>query len=606
MPDFPSASSESGDPLGLDATTRRCPSCGERYAGEGHSGCAAGPTRPASSRSRLDEIPEEAAAHAQDPSRRLHQYILVRQIGKGGMGTVWKAWDLKLTRWVAIKFLTATDEEDVARFQREAKLAARLRHPNIAPIYEVGEAPPTAPGQAPRPYLAMEYIDGQTLAAAPPLPIRETVEIFVKVARGVDAAHRAGVVHRDLKPQNIMLNADGWPYVMDFGLAKALEMESSLSVSGAIMGTPAFMAPEQAQGHLEEIDARSDVYSLGATLYAVLCRKPPFEGRSVMEVLMKVSTESPPPPRSVRPDLPETLEAILRKAMAPKKEDRYPSAGALAEDLQRFLDSRPVEAPAPPPRGVRLGILLAGTAVLLGAAAMVWRLAARPRIREAGRPAVAATSSAPREDPLAAVTRWRKGWLEDRRALVYTAFRPEDAEAASRAAARLRGLRDLPAVETEEVKDWFRGQIEDVRRDVDRWAARPRSEWPDRREEAARAARWCEAVRGAVREVPELAGVASEAEALGARAAAMASYRGTFLLRVYVRGARVEELRRGGKPVSFPGDPEAPYVVELEVDDYEVDLAHASGRETVAVKGAAHGKTYTLVGRPGAVRLVGP
>jgi hypothetical protein len=219
---------------------------------------------------------------------------------------------------------------------------------------------------------------------------------------------------------------------------------------------------------------------------------------------------------------------------------------------------------------------------------------------------VAATSSAPREDPLAAVTRWRKGWLEDRRALVYTAFRAEDAEAASRAAARLRGLRDLPAVETEEVKDWFRGQIEDVRRDVDRWAAQPRSEWPDRREEAARAARWCEAVRSAVREVPELAGVASEAEALGARAAAMASYRGTFLLRVYVRGARVAELRRGGKPVSLPGDPEAPYVVELEVDDYEVDLAHASGRETVAVKGAAHGKTYTLVGRPGAVRLAGP
>src|SRR5688572_7875485 len=250
---------------------------------------------PSSSKSRLDDIPEEAAVYANDPARQLTNYILVKQIGKGGMGAVWKAWDKKLTRWVAIKFLLVAEDEDVLRFQREAKLAARLRHPNIAPIYEVGEAPAMQAGQQPRHYLAMEYIDGYTMSGATELPIPELIDIFMKVAQGIEAAHKAGVVHRDLKPANVMLTSDKWPYVMDFGLAKAIQAESSISVSGAVMGTPAYMPPEQAEGKLDQIDGTSDVYSLGATMYAVLCKKQPFTGQTPMQILMKVCKEDPAP-----------------------------------------------------------------------------------------------------------------------------------------------------------------------------------------------------------------------------------------------------------------------------------------------------------------------
>jgi serine/threonine protein kinase len=263
------------------------------------------------------------------------------------MGAVWKAWDKKLTRWVAIKFLLVSEDEDVMRFQREAKLAARLRHPNIAPIYEVGEAPATLAGQSARHYLAMEYIDGTTMAGATDFPIPELVDIFMKVAQGIEAAHKAGVVHRDLKPANVMLTTDKWPYVMDFGLAKAIQAESSLSVSGAVMGTPAYMPPEQAEGKLDMIDGQSDVYSLGATMYAVLCKKQPFTGQTPMAILMKVCKEDPPTLRSHNPNVPEELEKIVLKAMSKEKSDRYASAQALADDLKRYLSNQEIEAKGP-------------------------------------------------------------------------------------------------------------------------------------------------------------------------------------------------------------------------------------------------------------------
>src|SRR5262245_16309586 len=249
-----------------DPTPRPCPFCGVAVVGT-HQGCA-GLFKDIMStplESPLDEMPPEVSAVKTDESRRLHDYILVEQIGKGGMGTVWKAWDRKLTRWVAVKFLNGQDSDDFARFTREAKLAARLRHPNIAAVFDTGEVPSKQAGQESVRYLAMEFIEGQPVATAE-LPLLKWLETFARVARALDHAHRAGVIHRDIKPTNLMLTRENWPYVMDFGLAKSLKAGSSVSMSGVILGTPSFMSPEQAGGKTREIDERSDNYSLGASL----------------------------------------------------------------------------------------------------------------------------------------------------------------------------------------------------------------------------------------------------------------------------------------------------------------------------------------------------
>src|SRR5688572_2705721 len=359
-----------------DQTSQRCEGCGEMYSQESsakHLDCAysmanfqVSPAAPppesdrtivysesnvqkstpapdgATKRKAGDpNWPDEVRTAAKEPKNLLNQYILVAQIGKGGMGTVWKAFDRSLLRWVAIKFLTSADgnEESVLRFKREAQLAGGLRHLNIAPIYEVGEAR----GQH---FIAMEFIDGSSLANAQ-LPIKDMVDIFIKVAQGIEAAHKKGVIHRDLKPQNIMLTSDNWPYVMDFGLAKALRGDSSLSVTGAVMGTPAYMPPEQAQGKLELIDHQSDVYSLGATMYAILSRKAPFQAETAMDILMKVCNEEPIPHRKQNTEITADVETIILKTMQKKKEDRYGSSQDLADDLKRYIAHEEIQTTRP-------------------------------------------------------------------------------------------------------------------------------------------------------------------------------------------------------------------------------------------------------------------
>lgn len=366
-------------PQDASSTARPCPYCGVAVTGA-HSACAGlfKDVMSLPAESTLDELPPEALAFETDETRQLGDYILVQQIGKGGMGTVWKGWDRKLTRWVAVKFLNGQDQDDFARFSREAKLAARLRHPNIAAVFDTGEVPSKQAGQEAVRYLAMEFIEGESVSVAQ-LPLLRWLEVFARVARAVDHAHKSGVVHRDLKPSNLMLTREGWPYVMDFGLAKSLKAGSSVSISGVILGTPAFMPPEQAAGKTRETDPRCDIYSLGATLYYVLTRQEPYRGEDSVDIIVQVLQNSPTPPRELNPALPRPVEAVILKAMARDKSRRYATAAEMAEDLER-LAREGASGPAVPPRRTAAGvagILVAGS-VLLAAVLVARRPAAPP------------------------------------------------------------------------------------------------------------------------------------------------------------------------------------------------------------------------------------
>lgn len=269
--------------------------------------------------------------HGAAPARAtLGRYRLVRLLGRGGMGEVWEAHDPDLGRAVALKRIRVTTPEDLARFRREAQTAASLSHPSICAIYEVG-----ADGDDH--YIAMQLIDGQTLEEAPRPEPRRAAELIRDAARAVAHAHAAGIVHRDLKPGNLMIDAQGRLFVTDFGLARTTKAGTSLSMTGDVVGTPGYMSPQQARGL--KVDARADVWGLGATLYALLSGGPPFEGKDVYETLMQVIEREPPPPGGDR-----DLRTIVMKCLEKEEGRRYAGAGELAEDLQRWLAGEPILA----------------------------------------------------------------------------------------------------------------------------------------------------------------------------------------------------------------------------------------------------------------------
>lgn len=282
-------------------------------------------------------------------------YEPAAEIGRGGMGVVYRARQSSLDRQVALKMIlrgALASPEDVARFRAEAEAAARLNHPNIVQVFEVGE-------HLGQPYFSMQHVEGTTLSrriAEGPLPSREAARLLIPVCLGVAEAHRNGVLHRDLKPSNILIDEDGRPFVTDFGLAKriaptgqlrddgaAADVET-LTNSGAIIGTPSYMAPEQAAGQRGQIGEASDVYSLGAILYAMLTGRPPFQAASPVDTILMVLEQEPVPPRVLNPGADSDLEMIAMKCLQKPTDLRYHDAAALADDLEAWLNHEPISA----------------------------------------------------------------------------------------------------------------------------------------------------------------------------------------------------------------------------------------------------------------------
>ena len=269
------------------------------------------------------------------------RYTNCRLLGRGGMGVVYAAWDPRLQRPVALKFLHARDPHHVRRFLFEARAQARVDHPNVGKVYDVGEI-------RGRPYIAMQYIEGHTLQdLAPHLTLEQKVQIFIQVAEGLHAAHRIGLIHRDIKPHNILVETlpDGTlhPYIVDFGLAREVTAEG-FTRTGLAIGTPEYMAPEQVTGQSAHLDRRTDVYGLGVTMYAACTGTLPFSGNSVVEIMMRILDTLPPTPRKFNPSLPRDLETIILKCLEKDPNRRYESARAVAEDLRRFLEGEPILA----------------------------------------------------------------------------------------------------------------------------------------------------------------------------------------------------------------------------------------------------------------------
>ena len=271
-------------------------------------------------------------------------YEIVKVIGRGGMGTVFKAYQRSLKRHVALKTISHQNlrsPADVARFQVEAEAAGQLDHPGIVPVYDIGESDGCH-------YYAMAYIEGISLSdllkrGKQRIKPRNAAELMEKLCRALQYAHDRAVIHRDIKPSNIMLDSDGNPRLTDFGLAKLQKGDDNLTMTGQVLGTPSYMAPEQAAGKQHDISNRTDVYSLGATLYALLSGRPPFKGETIVDTLRQV-VSAEPPALDMAGGIHGDLQTICSKCMAKLPADRYASAAEVADDLQRYLDGFPIAA----------------------------------------------------------------------------------------------------------------------------------------------------------------------------------------------------------------------------------------------------------------------
>jgi tetratricopeptide (TPR) repeat protein len=321
------------------------------------------PPRGLSSRETVSFVPAHGVAPSQGGETpvgtgttaawpKVPGYQILEELGRGGMGVVYKARQVGLERMVALKMILAgsfAGEHERARFRTEAEAVARLQHPNIVAIHEIGE-------REGLPYFSLEFCAGGSLARklqGTPFPPRDAAQMLQTLVRAIHAAHDRQVIHRDLKPANILLMSDGTPKITDFGLAKKLDAGEDNTQTGAVMGTPSYMAPEQAEGRLHAVGPLSDVYALGAILYELLTGRPPFRGPTHLETLKQVASQEPVAPSRLQPKVPRDLDTICLKCLQKSAEQRYPTAEDLADDLRRFLNGEPIRA-RPTPAWERL------------------------------------------------------------------------------------------------------------------------------------------------------------------------------------------------------------------------------------------------------------
>jgi len=275
--------------------------------------------------------------------QRFGDFELLQEIARGGMGVVYRARQMTLNRIVALKMILsgrlATDE-DITRFRTEAEAAARLQHPHIVAVHDVG----AIDGQH---YFSMDFIEGTSLAQKlqnGPLPGRTAARYVRLIARAIHHAHKQGILHRDLKPSNILIDAEDEPHITDFGLAKRLGGDSGQTRTGVVLGTPSYMAPEQAAGKSQQLGPACDIYGLGAVLYELITGRPPFRAETPLDTVMQVMDRDPPPPRLLNSNIDHDLETICLKCLEKDPRRRYATAEALAEDLRRYLNDEPISA----------------------------------------------------------------------------------------------------------------------------------------------------------------------------------------------------------------------------------------------------------------------
>jgi WD40 repeat protein/predicted Ser/Thr protein kinase len=358
------------------SSTGKCPQCGTQLFGDAAAGLCP------RCLGALGLVGEPDDGHA-SRLHRLGDYELIEEIARGGMGVVYKARQVSLNRIVAVKVVLHgpfSSPQFAQRFRTEAAVVAGLQHPNIVAIHEVGQAGDDQ-------FFSMEYIEGKNLAdlvREKPLPAFRAAEYLKRIADAVQYAHEHGVLHRDLKPSNVLLDVFGEPRITDFGLAKLLDSDAELTTTGQVLGSPAYIAPEQAAGKLHEVAPVSDIYSLGAILYHLLTSRPPFQGETLPEILLQVQASEPVPPRSLNPSVPVDLQTICLKCLQKEPSRRYASARELSADLGRFLANEPIHARAVTPaerlwlwgkrRPVLAALILAlHLVVLLGIVGVLWQ-----------------------------------------------------------------------------------------------------------------------------------------------------------------------------------------------------------------------------------------